>query len=149
MCNNYCCSLTKEYITCVYSIMALGCALDVANGYMTIVNMSAPVVQAIRGHGCAYGHPLDFLRTSSPVSVVTSVTIRSPQSSFDRPALRSNAHALIKFESVLYFENCSCLRGVWTSTVQKLCNIPFHESIFIIVAALVTNTYCCKLIITS
>ena len=94
MCNNYCCSLTKEYITCVYSIMALGCALDVANGYMTIVNMSAPVVQAIRGHGCAYGHPLDFLRTSSPVSVVTSVTIRSPQSSFDRPALRSNAHAL-------------------------------------------------------
>ena len=86
-----CYSLTQEYITCVYSIMALGCALDVADHYMHTVNMSAPVVQAIRGYGCAFGHPLDILRTTSPISVVTSAPVIGPDPSANRPALRSGA----------------------------------------------------------
>ena len=93
-----CYSLTKEYITCVYSIMALGCAMDVADHYMHTVNMSAPVVQAIRGYGCTYGHPLDILRTTSPVSVVTSAPVRGPDPSADRPALRSGASGLCCME---------------------------------------------------
>ena len=87
-------SLTQEYITCVYSVMALGCALDVANHYMHTVNMSAPVVQAIRGYGCSFGHPLDILRTTSPVSIVTSAPVRGPDPSADRPALRARASGL-------------------------------------------------------
>ncbi|XP_070199055.1 uncharacterized protein [Littorina saxatilis] len=83
------CNLTQEYITCVYSVMALGCALDVANHYMHTVNMSAPVVLAIRGYGCTFGHPLDILRTTSPISVVTSAPVRGSDPSIDRPSLRT------------------------------------------------------------
>ncbi|XP_076471737.1 uncharacterized protein LOC143301380 [Babylonia areolata] len=88
------CNLTQEYITCVYSVMALGCALDVANHYMHTVNMSAPVVQAIRGYGCSFGHPLDILRTTSPISVVTSAPVRGPDPSADRPSLRARSSSL-------------------------------------------------------
>lgn len=93
-----CYSLTQEYITCVYSIMALGCALDVADHYMHTVNMSAPVVQAIRGYGCAFGHPLDMLRTTSPVSVVTSAPVIGLDPSANRPALRSGASGVWRLE---------------------------------------------------
>lgn len=47
--------------------MALGCALEVAEEYMEIVNHSAPVLEAIYGYGCAFGHPLDILKTTSPL----------------------------------------------------------------------------------
>lgn len=89
------CNLTQEYILCVYSIMALGCTIGVAEEYMATVNMSYPVVQAILGFGCSFGHPLDILSTTSTVSVLTSAPMRGSDPSRDRPALRSGASSLL------------------------------------------------------
>lgn len=83
--------MTHEYIVCVYSIMALGCTLGVAEEYMSTVNMSAPVVQAILGYSCSFGHPLDILRTTSTVSAMTSAPERAMDSSAVGPSMRSEA----------------------------------------------------------
>ncbi|CAG5132828.1 unnamed protein product, partial [Candidula unifasciata] len=68
------CNLTKDYITCVYSVMALGCTMEVAEEYMETVNQSVPVLEAVFGHRCAFGHPLDLLKTSVPGLESTSST---------------------------------------------------------------------------
>ncbi|BFZ16138.1 hypothetical protein BsWGS_19177 [Bradybaena similaris] len=68
------CNLTKDYITCVYSVMALGCTMEVAEEYMETVNQSVPVLEAIFGHHCLFGHPLDLLKTSLPPLESTSST---------------------------------------------------------------------------
>lgn len=46
--------------------MALGCTLEVAEEYMETVNQSVPVLEAIYGYGCSFGHPLDILKTTAP-----------------------------------------------------------------------------------
>ena len=60
-------SVTSNYITCVYSVFALGCTLELADEYMASVNQSTPVVEAVYGYGCNFGHPLDILKTTTPV----------------------------------------------------------------------------------
>ncbi|GFO18573.1 hypothetical protein PoB_004507800 [Plakobranchus ocellatus] len=65
------CSLTKDYITCIYSVFALGCTLETADEYMATVNQSKVVVEAVYGHGCDFGHPLDILKTTTPVSLTS------------------------------------------------------------------------------
>ncbi|PVD33466.1 hypothetical protein C0Q70_04722 [Pomacea canaliculata] len=107
------CNLTQDYIMCVYSVMALGCTMEVAEEYMGTVNMSAPVVQAILGYGCSFGHPLDVLRTTSPVSVMTSAPIRAEDPSANRPDYRSGARRM--------WSGADCLTAVLLLLVLRDC----------------------------
>ncbi|GFR75552.1 hypothetical protein ElyMa_002191200 [Elysia marginata] len=45
--------------------MALGCTVEDAEQYMEAVNQSSPVMEAIYGHGCLFGHPLNILKTTT------------------------------------------------------------------------------------
>ena len=64
-------SLTNDYIVCVYSVMALGCTVEDAEEYMQAVNQSSPVMEAIYGYGCSFGHPLNILKTTTTAPETT------------------------------------------------------------------------------
>ena len=94
-------SVTKDYITCVYSVFALGCTFEVADEYMASVNQSTPVVEAVYGYGCNFGHPLDILKTTTPVPETSPVgglgdsiysSGRHPNSGSSRSAASSLHH---------------------------------------------------------
>ncbi|RUS84322.1 hypothetical protein EGW08_007916, partial [Elysia chlorotica] len=66
------CNLTNDYIACVYSVLALGCTMEDAEEYMESVNQSTPVMEAIYGHGCSFGHPLNILKTTTTSATDTT-----------------------------------------------------------------------------
>ncbi|XP_035824959.1 uncharacterized protein LOC101859162 [Aplysia californica] len=83
------CNLTNDYIICVYSIMAFGCNFEVANKYMETVNQSAPVVEAIYGYGCSFGHPMDILSTTSSPPETTGYSGGRPVGGYNSGGHRS------------------------------------------------------------
>ncbi|GFN98910.1 hypothetical protein PoB_002541600, partial [Plakobranchus ocellatus] len=65
------CNVTDDYITCVYSVMALACTMEEAEEYMTNLKQMKPVVDAIYGYDCTFGHPLNILKTTTAVPDTT------------------------------------------------------------------------------
>ncbi|XP_041365292.1 uncharacterized protein LOC121380515 [Gigantopelta aegis] len=68
---SYWCRITGDFITCMYSNIALGCSIEAANVYLTIMNKTIETLPH-SGAPCAFTHPLDLLKTTSSPSASTS-----------------------------------------------------------------------------
>ncbi|BFZ05284.1 hypothetical protein BsWGS_08323 [Bradybaena similaris] len=122
------CNLTKDYIICVYSIMALGCNTDVAEKYMEIVNHSAPVLEAVYRYGCSFGHPLDILKTTSPLPETASTPNNRHEAVYS-PGRRSSSgsgrvSAVVDFHMYIFVQLlCLGFFAVVYKHVSELMNI--------------------------
>ncbi|ESO97590.1 hypothetical protein LOTGIDRAFT_152679 [Lottia gigantea] len=73
--DNIHCNITKDYIMCLYSVTALGCSIDVAENYFTILNQSLSTAFKYRGQLCILNHPLTAISTTSSSKLMMSHSV--------------------------------------------------------------------------
>ncbi|XP_071104888.1 uncharacterized protein [Haliotis cracherodii] len=85
------CRITNDYVTCMYSVTALGCSIDAAHTYLVLVNGTLTSLPHT-GPVCTLKNPLDILKTTTTQNPVTSphylLRLSSPYSG-RYPAARS------------------------------------------------------------
>ncbi|KAK0053431.1 hypothetical protein Bpfe_017129, partial [Biomphalaria pfeifferi] len=87
------CNFTNDYITCVYTVMALGCAIEVAEKYMENFNFTSHFVDVVNGHGCSFSHPMEILKTTALPDITSQIYSRHGNYHSERssPRLRNSS----------------------------------------------------------
>lgn len=70
---------------------------------MEIVNHSAPVLEAVYRYGCSFGHPLDILKTTSPLPETASTPNNRHEAVFS-PGRRSSSSGSSRVSAVVDFD---------------------------------------------
>ncbi|KAK3591924.1 hypothetical protein CHS0354_005144 [Potamilus streckersoni] len=74
------CSITKDYVLCVYTSTALACSIPAADTYFKLLNYSLTTVLDMSHFNCILLHPMDVVPLYTTTSSTTSTSITSETS---------------------------------------------------------------------